>query len=38
MNVDRQHKLVRRWHFTDAAVHPCRDIALQCTVGQWASR
>jgi len=30
VNVDRMHKLVRRYH-----VSPSRDIAAQCPAGQW---
>jgi IS5 family transposase len=30
VNVDRMHKLVRRYH-----VSPSRDIAVQCPAGQW---
>jgi hypothetical protein len=30
VNVDRTHKLVRRYH-----ISPSRDIAAQCPVGQW---
>ena len=34
VNVDRKHKLVRRYHVSDAAVHSSRDIAAQCTAAQ----
>ena len=30
INVDRKHKLIRRYHVT-----PSRDIAAQCPAGQW---
>jgi len=37
VNVDRKHKLIRRYHVSDAALHPSHRLR-QTTAGQWTVR